>query len=90
MDKKLFELKYPFEYRGAKYTQFEARRPKLRDLKQFLKDLDKDSMAALQRVLSDLFEVQIEVMENIDIEDFGPMKSWFEDFLKHMAPESNP
>lgn len=86
--KKIFVLAHPFSYRGTEYKEFTARRPKVRDLRGFIKDIDKDSVAAMEKVLSNLFEIQVEVVSEIDIEDFGPMKSWFEGFLKPMLEGS--
>jgi hypothetical protein len=84
-----FNLKYPFDFKGATYVEFKARRPKVRDLRNFIKDADKDAVAALEKVLANLFEVDNLVIQEIDVEDFGPMKKWFEDFLKPMLGESN-
>lgn len=89
MTNKIFELKYPFEYKGgAKYEKFEARRPKVRDLRNFIKNVDKDSIAAMEKVLADLMEIDEKVIAEIDVADFGPMKSWFEGFLKEMLGDS--
>lgn len=85
---KVFELSYPFEYRGTNYTTFTARRPKVRDLRMFIKALEKDSVAAMESVIANLCEVDNLVIAEIDIEDFAPMKAWFEDFLKPMLGES--
>ncbi|MGX9944849.1 phage tail assembly protein [Bradyrhizobium denitrificans] len=85
---KVFELKYPFEYRGAKYEKMTARRPKVRDLRNFIKNVDKDSVVAMEKVLADLMEIDTLVIAEIDVEDFAPMKSWFEGFLKSMLGDS--
>jgi hypothetical protein len=85
---KTFPLTNPFEFRGQSYSQFEARRPKVRDLREFIKNLEKDGVAAMEKVLSNLFEVDTAVISEIDVEDFVPMKAWFESFLKPMLGES--
>jgi hypothetical protein len=82
-----FVLAQPFEYRGATYSEMKARRPKVRDLRTFVKNMEKDAIAAMEKVLADLCEVDEKVIAELDIEDFGPMKKWFEDFLKPMASE---
>lgn len=82
-----FILSQPFEYRGATYSEMKARRPKVRDLRNFIKGMEKDSIAAMEKVLADLCEVDEKVISEMDIEDFAPMKKWFEDFLKPMASE---
>jgi hypothetical protein len=84
---KIFPLGYPFEYRGATYIEMKARRPKVRDLRAFIKNVDKDSVAAMEKVLADLCEVDEKIIAEIDVADFGPMKKWFEDFLKPMLGE---
>jgi hypothetical protein len=84
-----FVLSYPFEYKGATYDRFSARRPKVRDLRAFLKDIEKDSVAAMEKVIANLCEVDEKIIAEIDIEDFGPMKKWFENFLKPMMSESS-
>lgn len=86
---KVFDLKFPFEYRGAKYASFTARRPKVRDLRTFIKSVDADSIKAMEVLLAQLFEVVPEIVAEIDVEDFAPMKDWFEDFLKPMLGVSN-
>lgn len=89
MSGKVFTLVHPFEFKGARYENFTARRPKVRDLRSFIKNLEKDGVDAVAKVLSDLCEVDTVVISEIDVEDFGPMKKWFEDFLKPMLPESS-
>ena len=83
----VFNLAHPFEYRGATYVEMKARRPKVRDLRTFIKNMEKDAVAAMEKVLADLCEIDEKVISEIDIEDFAPMKKWFEDFLKPMASE---
>jgi hypothetical protein len=83
----VFNLTHPFEYRGANYIEFKPRRPKVRDLRQFIKNVDKDGVAAMEKVLADLCEVDEKVIAEVDVEDFAPMKKWFEDFLKPMLGE---
>jgi hypothetical protein len=85
---KIFELKYPFEHRGANMTQLEVRRPRVRDLKDFVKDSETSVVTAMRNVIANLSQVPPEVVQEIDLEDFGPIKSWFTDFLKFINPES--
>lgn len=87
MTEQIFTLTHPFEFRGARYSEFKARRPKVRDLRNFIKSVDKDGVAAMEKVLADLCEVDNTIIAEIDIEDFAPMKKWFEDFLKPMLGE---
>lgn len=89
MTQKIFDLKYPFEHRGQNYAELKARRPRVHDLRTFMKDLDKDPIQAMQRVLGNLCEVDDQIIAQVDIEDFAPMKVWFEDFLKPMLGNSN-
>ncbi|MGC0389284.1 phage tail assembly protein [Bradyrhizobium sp. USDA 241] len=89
MTENLFELKHPFEYRGASYNKFTPRRPKVRDLRNFIKNVDKDGVGAMEKVLADLCEIDEKVIAEIDIEDFAPMKHWFEGFLKPMLSASD-
>ncbi|WP_315740141.1 phage tail assembly protein [Bradyrhizobium sp. SZCCHNR1093] len=86
---KVFNLTHPFEYRGANYIEFKARRPKVRDLRNFVKNVDRDSVAAFEKAFADLCEVDEKIIAEIDIEDFGPMKAWFEGFLKPMLNGSD-
>jgi hypothetical protein len=87
MSAKTFELKFPFTFKGTEHTKFEARRPKVRDVRKFVQLLDKDSVKAMETVLGDLVEEDPLVIAEIDIEDFAPMKGWFEGFLKPIADE---
>ncbi|SHH06617.1 phage tail assembly protein [Bradyrhizobium erythrophlei] len=87
MAEQVFPLNHPFEYRGASYIEFKARRPKVRDLRNFIKNVDKDGVAAMEKVLADLCEVDEKIIAEVDIEDFTPMKAWFEGFLKPMLGE---
>lgn len=82
-----FELDHPFDKGGENYARLEARRPKVRDLNQFLKDVDKDASSAMEKVLANLCEVHPSVIAEVDIEDYAKMKRWFEDFLKPMMAE---
>jgi hypothetical protein len=83
-----FTLNHPFEFKGAKYDSFKARRPKVRDLREFIKNAEKgDGVAAMEKVLANLIEVDEKIVSEIDVEDFAPMKKWFEDFLKPMVGE---
>lgn len=83
----VFSLSHPFEFRGTSYIEFKARRPKVRDLRNYIKNIEKDAIAAMEKVLADLVEVDEKVISEVDIEDFGPMKAWFEGFLKPMLGE---
>lgn len=79
----VFELKFPFEYRGARYERLTPRAPKVRDLRTFLKDLDRgDSINAMEKVIGNLCELDDKIVAEMDIRDFMPIKAWFEDFLK--------
>jgi hypothetical protein len=86
---KKFNLKFPFTYKNADYIEFTARRPKVRDLRNFIKAMDTDAVAAMEKTLANLFEIDPLVVAEIDVEDFGPMKKWFEDFLKPMLSGSD-
>lgn len=88
-EKTTFNLAHPFEYRGAEYIEFNMRRPKVRDLREFIKNVDKDGIGAMEKVLADLSETDQKVIQEIDVADFAPMKKWFEDFLKPMIGDSN-
>jgi hypothetical protein len=83
------ELKYPFEFGNAKYTRFDMRRPKVRDLKKFSRELESDPIGAMEKALGDLTDTPESVIGDLDLSDFGPMKKRFEDFLNEMANESN-
>ena len=87
MTAQTFNLNHPFEHRGATYVEFKARRPKVRDLRNFIKNVDKDGVAAMEKVLADLCEVDEKIIAEVDVEDFAPMKAWFEGFLKPMLGE---
>jgi hypothetical protein len=82
---KVFTLKFPFEYRGTTYTVFQARRPKVKDIRKFIKSLEADPVLAMEQAIADLVEIEPEVIAEIDIEDFAPIKNWFEAFLAPMA-----
>lgn len=84
-----FTLQYPFEYRGTEFSEFKARRPRVRDLRNFIKGVDKDGVAAMEKVLADLCEIDEKVIAEVDVEDFAPMKAWFERFLKPMLNDSD-
>jgi hypothetical protein len=88
MTAKTFEFEHPFNYRDKEYARLTARRPKVRDLRDFIKNLEKDSVSAMEKVLGNLCEVDDKVISELDLEDFNPMKKWFEDFLKPMMDES--
>lgn len=83
-----FELKKPFEYKGAKYDTVSARRPKVKDVRNFIKNMERDSSTAVEKALVDLTELDDAVIAEIDIEDYAPMKKWFESFLKQLMDDS--
>lgn len=85
----VFRLKYPFDFRGATYQKFEMRRPKLRDLKKFSKEVEKDTIVAMERLIADLCEIPEVVISELDLADFSPMKAKVESFLQAMASESD-
>lgn len=85
----VFKLRYPFQFKGATYARFEMRRPKLRDLKKFSKEVEKDAIVAMERMIADLCELDEKVIQELDLKDFGPMKKRVEDFLNDMASESD-
>jgi hypothetical protein len=84
MTAKVFDLKYPFELQGRDVRQLTARRPKVIDVRKFIKNVDVDSVKAMETLLSDLCSVPPDIIANVDIEDFPPMKNWAEDFLRLM------
>ena len=88
MTAKTFDLKYPFDFKGATYESFSARRPRVHDVRTFLKNLDKDPASAMEKVLSSLFEVDEPIVAMIDIADYAPMKKWFEEFLRPLMDDS--
>lgn len=82
---KTFTLEFPVESGGATYKTFSARRPRVRDLRRFLKGVDGDSIEALMNVLSDLCEVPPKVIAEVDVVDFKAMREWFEDFFNETS-----
>lgn len=84
----VFELQYPFEYKGATYNSFTARRPKVRDIRSFLKNLERDATSAMELVLANLIDHDEKVIAEIDIADYAPMKNWFEGFLRPLMDDS--
>jgi len=85
---KVFTLVHPFDYKGATYNSFTARRPKVRDVRTFLKNLDRDATSAMEKALADLVECDEQIIAEIDIADYAPMKHWFEDFLRPLMDGS--
>lgn len=84
---KTFELKYPFEFKNQKFSTFTARRPKVRDLRKFVKTSNDDAILAIQEMLADLCETPREVMAEVDMVDFRAMREWFEDFFADTSDE---
>lgn len=79
----VFELQFPFEYKGSRYERLTPRPPKVRDLRNFLRNLDKgDSINAMEKVIGDLCETDEKIIAEMDIRDFMPIKAWFEAFLQ--------
>jgi hypothetical protein len=83
-----FELAHPFEYRSKEYTEIEVRRPKVRDLKTFVKDAEGNAVGAMEKIIGNLADLDEKVIAELDLEDFAPIKKWFEGFLKFMSDES--
>jgi hypothetical protein len=83
-----FELAHPFEYRSKEYTEIEVRRPKVRDLKIFVKEAEGNAVAAMEKIIGNLADLDEKVITEIDLEDFAPIKKWFEGFLKFISDAS--
>lgn len=88
MSTKEFPLKYPVEYRGNKIDLLTARRPKVRELRVFMKSVDRDSVGAMNNAIANLMDVDAPIIDELDFEDYGPIKKWFEGFLKLIADDS--
>jgi len=84
----VFKLEFPFEFKGTTYTEFTARRPKVRDVREFIKNLEKNASTAMEKAIANLVEIDEAVIADIDIEDYAPMKKYFEDFLQKMMSGS--
>lgn len=78
---KRFTLSKPYEFRGTRYDHFIAREPKVRDLRQFIRNADADPILAIEQALSDLIQVDLPVLGEMHVHDFYEMKTWFEAFL---------
>jgi hypothetical protein len=85
---KVFTLHRAVEHRGQRFETLTAREPRVRELRTFLKDVDRDAILAMEKVLANLCQVDEGVMESLSIKDFGTMKKWFEGFLLEMMSES--
>ncbi|WP_043345360.1 phage tail assembly protein [Methylobacterium sp. B1] len=85
---KRFDLVKPYDFRGARIDHFIAREPKVRDLRQFLKLAETDSIAAIEATLANLCSVDNPVISEMSIKDFGVMKAWYEGFLSDLIPDS--
>lgn len=88
---KIFNFEYPFEHNGSTYDKLEVRRPKVRDLKNFVKDAENTqigSVGAIERQIASLSETPPAVIAEIDLEDFAPIKAWFTTFLKLISDAS--
>jgi hypothetical protein len=83
-----YKLKFPFEHAGVNYTEFSLRRPKVRDFRNFAKNIERDPITAMEEIISDLCEIDGNVIAEIDIEDWGPMKDFFEGFLDKLSKKS--
>ncbi|TXM68210.1 phage tail assembly protein [Methylobacterium sp. WL120] len=85
---KKFDFEHPFDYRNATYDSIEFRRPRVRDLKSFVKNAETDAVGAMEKVLANLSDLDEKVIAEIDLEDFAPIKKWFEGFLKFISDAS--
>jgi hypothetical protein len=83
-----FLLKHPVEHRGNTISTLTGRRPKVRELRVFMKGVDRDSVGAMNNAIANLMEVDNAIIEELDLEDYGPIKKWFESFLKLIADDS--
>ena len=83
----VFDLKFPFEHKGATYEKITLRDPKVRDLRTFLRNMERDAVQAFEKVIADLSEIDEKIIQEMHILDFLPMKAWFEAFLKDEESE---
>ncbi|WP_298952016.1 phage tail assembly protein [uncultured Methylobacterium sp.] len=85
---KSFDLQYPVASPdGGSVEKLDVRRPKLRDLKIFVKDAENDAVGAIERIIANLSDTPPKIIAEIDLEDFAPIKTWFTGFLKLMSEE---
>jgi hypothetical protein len=85
---RVFKLSRPIEFRGQQFAEFTAREPKMRDVRTFIKEVEVDSILAMEKVLANLCGVDNPVMGELYPKDFGVMRKWFEGFLLEMLNES--
>jgi hypothetical protein len=88
MSGQVFKLEYPFTFKGEEHKEFTLRRPKVRDFRNFAANFERNPTTAMEKAISDLCEIDTLVIAEIDIEDYGPMKLWFEGFLERLSKKS--
>lgn len=74
------ELKYPVEFQGHTVAALGFRRPKVRDLRALTNGAGSDEEKAI-KMMADLCERPVELLEELDPVDFTTIQDWLEPIL---------
>lgn len=83
---KTFPLEFPFEHKGETITELTLRRPKMSDVKK-LAGSKKETLAASSETVADLAGKPVELIDEVDPEDYAPMQKWTQDILGKLSPK---
>lgn len=77
---KKFPLAFPFEYKGENVTEITLRRPKVREVKAMATS-SKNSFEDTVDMIAELAGKPVEMIDEIDPEDYKPMQDWVGNIL---------
>lgn len=79
------ELKYPFKHKGGEFKQLVMRRPRVVDL-DVANAVAGGPSAQEKTLFANLCEIEVEVIGELDLLDYGQLQEVYEGFLS--PPES--
>ncbi|MCT4608665.1 MAG: phage tail assembly protein [Pelagimonas sp.] len=83
---KEFKLGFPIEYKGEPIDTLTLRRPKMSDVKK-LSASKKDALTASSETVASLAGKPVELIDELDPEDYAPMQMWTQEVLGKLSPE---
>ncbi|APX17821.1 hypothetical protein BWR17_18190 (plasmid) [Phaeobacter inhibens] len=78
---KTFELKFPITHKGEEIKSLTLRRAKMSDVKKITSAKEEDMFDAILQAIADLAGKPLELMDEIDPEDYKPMLDWGQEML---------
>lgn len=77
-----FTLTIPVDWNGQKITSLKIRRPKVKDTRLLLSDMDTDPIGGQSKYFASLAGQPAMVIEELDLADMKMIREWVESFTQ--------